>query len=171
MRLQRPAPELSRSLQAASWESSHEFCKDREMGQGTCQSWRNRSCSQATPRCLHGDKLTIPDTPPQESLGQDTLGDSWDLLPPGTRELQQLLSQSWAVWDCPSQCFILIAVGGMGMGSAIKEIPASHLNLAKLSWRSNLGELIVCGEKVCLLALSKEISFCLIKPPMSLKDK
>lgn len=57
------------------------------------------------------------------------------------------------------------------MGSAIKEIPASHLNLAKLSWRSNLGELIVCSEKVYLLALSKEISFCLVKHPMSLKDK
>lgn len=57
------------------------------------------------------------------------------------------------------------------MGSAIKEIPASHLNLAKLSWRSNLRKLIVCSEKVCLLALSKEICFCLVKHPMSSKDK
>lgn len=52
---------------------------------------------------------------------------------PGTGELQQLPSQTWAGLDCPSQCFILIAVGGMGTGSALKEIPVSYLNLAKLS--------------------------------------
>lgn len=119
---------------------------------------------QQTCRCLRGDKVTIPDTPPQECLRLETLGDSWDLRP-SFAWYRQLLSQAWAVLDCPSQCFTLIAVGGMRMGSAIKEIPASYLNLAKLSWRSNLGELIVCSEKICLLALSKEISFCLIKHP------
>lgn len=83
---------------------------------------------------------------------------------------QQLLPQSWAVLDCPSQCFILVTVGGTGMGNAIKEIPASHLNLVKLFWRSCPGELIVHSE-VCLPALPKEISFYLLKHPMSQKDK
>lgn len=57
------------------------------------------------------------------------------------------------------------------MGGAIKGIPASHLNLTRLSWGSSLVELIVHSEKAQLLALSKEISSCLIKHPISLKDK
>lgn len=84
--------------------------------------------------------------------------------------LQQLLPQSWAVLHCPSQRFILVTGGGRGMGNAIKGIPASHPNLVKLFWRSNPGELIVCSE-VCLPALPKEISFCLLKHRMSQKDK
>lgn len=57
------------------------------------------------------------------------------------------------------------------MGGAIKGIPASHLNLTRLSWGSSLVELIAHSEKAQLLALSKEISSCLIKHPISLKDK
>lgn len=68
-----------------------------------------------------------------------------------------LLPQAWAVLDCPPQCFILVTLGGMG--NAIKGIPASHLNLVKLFWRSDPGELIVCSEKLCLPALPQEISF------------
>lgn len=100
--------------------------------------------TRQTCQCLHGDRLIISDTPPRECLILDTLevgcGTSYPPLP-GTGELQQLPSKSWAELDCPSQCFTLITASGIGMRSAVKEIPASHLNLAKLSWRSNLGEL------------------------------
>lgn len=80
-----------------------------------------------------------------------------------------LLPQAWAVLDCPPQCFILVTLGGMG--NAIKGIPASHLNLVKLFWRSSPRELIICSEKVCLPAFPQEISFCLLKHPRSQKDK
>lgn len=73
--------------------------------------------------------------------------------------LQQLLPQSWAVLHCPAQSFIFVTVGGTGMGDAIKEIPASHLNLVKLFWGSDPRELLICSQK--------EISFCLLKPPLS----
>ena len=47
------------------------------------QSWRNRSCSQATTdlQMSPWGQTDRSDTPPQECVGLDTLGNLWDLLP------------------------------------------------------------------------------------------